>query len=171
MNMYFRQRRLYIGSIVSVALLLCMPSVWADKPTKNTIEPGKVVSLRYTVSLPDGEVVHTNVNGYPLKYKQGDGKLLPALEAALAGMAVGEEKAVTLTPEDAYGPVDDDAFKEVPVDQVPEDMRKVGAVFPVQGNRGTVRVAEINGDTAVLDYNAPLAGKTLTYNITILAVE
>jgi peptidylprolyl isomerase len=111
------------------------------------------------------------VDGYPLKYKQGDGKLLPGLEAALAGMTVGEEASVTLAPEDAYGPVDTAAFKEVPIDQVPEGVREVGAVFAVQGNRGTVRVAEINEETAVLDYNAPLAGKTLTYDITIVAIE
>jgi FKBP-type peptidyl-prolyl cis-trans isomerase 2 len=169
--MYFWRHNLNFAHFASLAFLLCALNVLADVPAENAIESGKVVSLSYTVSLPDGEIVHTNVDGYPLKYKQGDGKLLPALEAALAGMTVGEKKSVTLAPEDAYGPVDDDAFKEVPVDQVPEDMRKVGAVFPVQGNRGTVRVAEINGDTAVLDYNAPLAGKTLTYNITILAVE
>jgi FKBP-type peptidyl-prolyl cis-trans isomerase 2 len=59
----------------------------------------------------------------------------------------------------------------VPIDQVPEGVREVGAVFAMQGNRGTVRVAEINEETAVLDYNAPLAGKTLTYDITIVAIE
>jgi FKBP-type peptidyl-prolyl cis-trans isomerase 2 len=169
--MYINQRKLDPGFFAPIALLLCASITSADEPTENTIKPGKVVSLSYTVSLPDGEIVHTNVDGHPLKYKQGDGKLLPALEAALAGMAVGEEKAVTLTPEDAYGPVDDDAFKEVPVDQVPENMRKVGAAFAMQGNRGTVRVAKIDGDTAVLDFNAPLAGKTLTYAITVLAIE
>jgi FKBP-type peptidyl-prolyl cis-trans isomerase SlyD len=153
-----------------MALLLCSLNVSADEPTKNTIEPGKVVSLRYTVSLPDGEVVHSNVDGGPLKYRQGDGKLLPALEAALVGLAVGDKKSVTLSPEDTY-PVNKDAFQEVPLDQIPEDSRQVGAVFTALGHGTSVRVAEVREDTVILDLNHPLAGKTLTYAVTILSVE
>jgi FKBP-type peptidyl-prolyl cis-trans isomerase 2 len=166
-----RQRQVIRCLLTTIFCLLCSPYVAAENQSKITIGAGKVVSLRYTVSLPDGEVVHSNVDGYPLKYKQGDGKLLPALETALAGMTVGEEASVTLAPEDAYGPVDAAAFKEVPIDQVPEGVREVGAMFAVRGNRGTVRVAEINEETAVLDYNTPLAGKTLTYDIAIVAIE
>ncbi|MDP6667616.1 MAG: peptidylprolyl isomerase, partial [Dehalococcoidia bacterium] len=153
-----------------IAILLCTPHVSADELTKNTIEPGKVVSLSYTVSLPDGTVVHSNADGYPIKYRQGDGKLLPALEAALVGLAAGDEKSVTLPPEDTY-PVNQDAFREVPLEQVPEDVRQVGAVFRPTGSRASIRVAEINGGTAVLDFNHPLAGKTLTYDISVLSVE
>ena len=147
--------------------MLCLLPVSAED---QSIGPGKVVSLRYTVSLPDGTVVHTNVDGHPIKYKQGDGMLLPALEAALVGLAAGDEKSVTLPPEDTY-PVDDDAFQEVPLDQIPEDSRQVGAVFRPMGSRGSIRVAEIKEGAAVLDFNHPLAGKTLTYDITVLAVE
>jgi FKBP-type peptidyl-prolyl cis-trans isomerase 2 len=168
--MYFRQRKLNPGLFASVAFLLCSLNVSADEAPINTIEPGKVVSIRYTVSLPDGEVVHSNVDGYPIKYKQGDGKLLPALETALAGLAAGDEKSVTLPPEDAY-PVNDDAFQEVPLEQIPEDSRQVGAVFRPMGSRGSIRVAEIREGMAVLDFNHPLAGKILTYDVTILSVE
>jgi FKBP-type peptidyl-prolyl cis-trans isomerase 2 len=115
-------------------------------------------------------VVHSNADGYPIKYRQGDGKLLPALEAALVGLAAGDEKSVTLPPEDTY-PVNQDAFREVPLEQVPEDVRQVGAVFRPTGSRASIRVAEINGGTAVLDFNHPLAGKTLTYDISVLSVE
>jgi FKBP-type peptidyl-prolyl cis-trans isomerase SlyD len=168
--MYFRQRKLIPDFLASLTLLLCSLNVSAAESVTNTVEPGKVVSLRYTVSLPDGKVVHSNVDGYPIKYKQGDGKLLPALEAALVGLAAGEETTVTLPPEKTY-PVDENAFKEVPLDQVPENLRQVGAVFGQMGSRGSARVVEINEDTAVLDFNHPLAGKTLTYDVTILSVE
>jgi FKBP-type peptidyl-prolyl cis-trans isomerase 2 len=150
-------------------LLYSLP-VLAEDQSKITIGPGKIVSLRYTVSLPDGKVVHSNVDGNPIKYKQGDGKLLPALEAALVGLAAGDEKSVTLSPEETY-PVNEDSIKEVPLDRIPEDSRQVGAVFRPMGSRGSVRVAEINEDTVVLDFNHPLAGKTLTYDIIVLAVE
>ncbi len=168
--MNFRQHKLIPEFLVSISLLLCSLSLVADELTKNTIEPGKVVSLRYTVSLPDGKVVHTNEDSYPIKYKQGDGKLLPALEAALVGLSTGDQESVTLPPEDAY-PFKEDAIQEVPLDQLPEDVRQVGALFRPKGSPGTVRVAEIKEGMALLDFNHPLAGKTLTYDVTILSVE
>ncbi len=168
--MKFRQHKLIPEFLVSISLLLCSPSLVADELPKNTIEPGKVVSLRYTVSLPDDKVVHTNEGGDPIKYKHGDGKLLPALEAALVGLSTGDQESVTLPPEDAY-PFKEDAIQEMPLARIPEDSRKVGAVFRPMESRGSVRVAEINGNIAVLDFNHPLAGKTLTYDVTILSVE
>lgn len=169
--MHFRQRNLIAGSFATLAIALCCLNVSADTSTKHAIGPGKVVSLSYTVSLSDGQVVHSNVDGYPIKYKQGDGTLLPALEAALVGLAAGDEKSVTLPPEDIYGGVKDEAFLEVPIDQIPEDQRRVGAIYRPMGSRSSIRVAKINGDTALLDFNHPLAGKTLTYDVTILSVE
>jgi FKBP-type peptidyl-prolyl cis-trans isomerase 2 len=169
-RVHFMQRVSKTPYCAFAVALLCAVSACADEATTTTIEAGSVVSLRYTVSLPDGKVVHSNVNSDPIRYKQGDGKLLPALEAALTGLAAGDETSVTLPPENTY-PVNKDAFQSVPVDSIPEDMRHVDAVFRPMGSRGSVRVAKINGNTAVLDFNHPLAGKTLTYDITILAVE
>jgi FKBP-type peptidyl-prolyl cis-trans isomerase SlyD len=153
-----------------MAFAVCGLISAAQGADTQTIAAGSVVSLRYTVTLPDGEIVHSNVDGYPLKYKQGDGKLLPALEAALTGLAAGDEKSVTLSPEEAY-PVKQNAFQEVPLDQIPEDQRQVGAVFRPMGYSGSVRVAEINQNNVLLDFNHPLAGKTLTYDVRILSVE
>lgn len=159
------------SSVVFVAALLLQYSAgWAAEADAQKVGPGKVVSLMYTVTLPDGEVVHSNVDGYPIKYKQGDGKLLPALEAALDGLAAGDETSVTLPPEDAY-PLNQEAFQVVPLESIPKDMRKVGAVYRPIGSRSNVRIADIKEDQVVLDFNHPLAGKTLIYDITILAVE
>jgi FKBP-type peptidyl-prolyl cis-trans isomerase 2 len=169
--MYFQQAKVNPGPFVTLALLLCAVNIWADESTPNTIGPGKIVSISYTVTLPDGEVVHTNTDGYPIKYKQGDGKLLPALEAALAGLTAGDQKSVTLSPEDVYGPVNPAAFREVPIEHIPEDAREAGAVFSPPDDRRTIRVVEVKEDTALVDLNHPLAGKTLTYNVTILSVE
>lgn len=171
-KMYVPLRMLNLVRFLSLSLvfLLCPLNIDADEPARNTIESGKAVSLDYTVSLPDGTVVHSNADGYPIKYRQGDGKLLPALEAMLVGMAAGDEKSVTLPPEDTY-PVNQDAFREVPLDQVPEDARRVGAVFRPEGFLGSIRVAGINEGMALLDFNHPLAGKTLRFDIKILAVE
>jgi FKBP-type peptidyl-prolyl cis-trans isomerase SlyD len=169
-KVYFRYRKSIQSLFTVIVVLLYSLPVLAEDQSKIAIGPGKVVSLSYTVSLPDGKVVHSNVDGHPIKYRQGDGTLLPALEAALAGMAAGDKKSVTLSPEETY-PVDEAAFREVPIEQIPEDSRQVDAVFIAIGSRGTVRVVEIKENTAVIDLNHPLAGKTLTYEVTIVSVE
>ena len=64
-----------------------------------------------------------------------------------------------------------EAFQEVPLEQLPEDARVVGAMLQAQGFPGPLRVTEIKEDVAVLDFNHPLAGKGLSFDITIVAVE
>jgi FKBP-type peptidyl-prolyl cis-trans isomerase 2 len=73
--------------------------------------------------------------------------------------------------ENGYGEVNDEAFQEVPLEQLPEDARVVGAMLQAQGFPGPLRAAEIKEDVAVLDFNHPLAGKDLSFDITIVAVE
>jgi len=169
--MYFRQRNLKLRHVACMSVLLCSLNISADEQATNTVEPGKIVSFTYTLSLPDGEVLESNVDGQPLRYRQGEGTLLPALETALAGLIVGDDKSVTLAPKDAYGPVDDASFQEVPIEQIPEDARQVGATFNPPGHRGSIRVTEVGEEAIILDFNHPLAGKTLTFDITIISVE
>jgi FKBP-type peptidyl-prolyl cis-trans isomerase 2 len=135
------------------------------------IESGKTVALQYTLKLEDGSVVQSNKEGEPLKYVQGESQILPALERELEGMEVNDEKVVNLSAGDAYGDVNPDAFKEVPTEQIPEGARRVGAQLSAQGFNGTIRVAEIKNDTVVLDFNHPLAGKDLTFDLLVVAIE
>ena len=79
-----------------------------------------------------------------------------------------------LKPEDAYGPINPSAFREVPRDQLPPDDLKVGSKLisrNAQGQGIPVRVHEINEKTVVLDLNHPLAGKTLTFEVKILTIQ
>lgn len=135
------------------------------------IESGRTVALEYTLKLDDGSVVQTNKDSEPLKYTQGENQILPALERELEGMEVDEQKIVELAAEDAYGDVNPEAFKEVPSEQIPEGARRVGARLSAQGYTGTIRVAEIKDDTVVLDFNHPLAGKDLTFDVRVVAIE
>ncbi|MGI9260803.1 MAG: FKBP-type peptidyl-prolyl cis-trans isomerase [Woeseiaceae bacterium] len=154
-----------------VGLLVFALNLTASAAEENAVATGKTVALRYIVSLPDGTVVHSNMEGHPIRYTQGDGKLLPALDAELVGLRAGETKTVTLESDQVYGGVNEDAFQEVAIEQVPAEYRQVDAVFRAQGFPGSIRVAEVRENTVLLDYNHPLAGKTLTYDVTIVSVE
>jgi len=134
------------------------------------IEAGKLVSFHYTLSS-EGEAVENNRNGEPLQYVHGGGQILPKLEEALDGLAEGDEKTVDLSAADGYGEVNPDAVIEVPTEQIPEGAREVGAMLQSPDHNGPIRVAELKDEVIVLDFNHPMAGKPLTFDITVVAVE
>ncbi len=157
-------------SIVSVFLLLGFSLVRAE----DVVSKGKKVSIEYTLKLKDGTVVDTNVGKAPLTYIQGSGQIIPGLEKALEGMKVGESKHVVVPPEEAYGEVNKDAFLEVKKDRIPKEALRVGAYLQGRGPKGEsviARVSEIKKDTVVLDFNHPLAGKTLYFDVKILDIK
>ena len=138
------------------------------------IEEGSKVSIEYTLTLNDGSTADTNVGGEPLVYNQGQQEILPALEEALVGLEAGDTKKVVLTAEEGYGLVDPDGFQDVEPDLVPEDARTVGTMLVAsdpEGNQQPIRVHEIGEDKIVLDFNHPLAGEALTFDIKIVEIE
>lgn len=148
--------------------LACVGHTQEEKPM---IEPGKTVGFEFTLKLEDGSVVQTNKGGDPLTYVHGQNQILPALEQQLEGLQVDEQKAVKLAAEDAYGEPKEEAFQEVPADQIPEDARRVGAQLSAQGYEGAIRVAQVKDETVVLDFNHPLAGQDLTFDIRVVSIE
>ncbi|MGH7844886.1 MAG: FKBP-type peptidyl-prolyl cis-trans isomerase [Candidatus Binatia bacterium] len=137
------------------------------------IKDGSRVSLEYTLSDSNGTVIESNNGKQPLTYTHGQAQLLPALEKELAGLKPGDHRNVVLKPEDAYGQVDPNAFREVPKGNIPPESLKVGAQLAAtspQGQTYPVRIHEVKDDTVVLDFNHPLAGKTLSFNVTIVNV-
>ena len=100
--------------------------------------------------------------------------MIPGLERELTGMKIGGEKNVTVKPEDGYGPVSKDAFQEIPKEKLPADGLKVGAMLTGQGPQGQpiqARVHEIKEKTVVLDFNHPMAGKTLNFDVKVVDIQ
>lgn len=138
------------------------------------VQEGKHVALEFTVSLPDGTTFLSNVDQEPLNYHHGQNELLPALEQALDGLQVNDTKQVTLQPDEAFGSVNPDAFVEVPTETVPEDARQVDTLLTTrdpEGNTRTVRVHDVQDEKIIVDYNHPLAGKTVVFDVRVLAIE
>lgn len=138
-----------------------------------TVSNGKQVTLEYTLKLEDQSVVDSNVGREPLKVTQGKHELVPGLEKALEGMAAGEKKNVTVAPPEAYGTVDPKAFQEVDRKMVPSNAQKVGIQLEgttTDGQKVFPRIAEVKNETVVLDFNHPLAGKTLHVEVKVLEV-
>jgi FKBP-type peptidyl-prolyl cis-trans isomerase SlyD len=133
------------------------------------VADGLQVTLEYTLSLPDQSVVDSNVGQAPFTFTQGAHEIVPGLEKSLVGMKAGDKKRVEVSAPEGYGPYDKKARTTVELSRLPQNL-KVGDVL--QGSDGRlVKVLELNEKTAVLDLNHPLAGKNLTFDVTVLNVE
>lgn len=160
--------------VVGVLAAAAGVPVAAEEGGPKVVKDGATVGIEYTLKLDDGSVADTSEGGEPLVYEQGSGQILPALEENLAGLAVGEEKHVTLPPEQGYGPVREELYQAVPIEQVPEDAREVGTPLmarDAQGHERPLRVHEVRDDEIVLDLNHPLAGQTLVFDVKVVSID
>lgn len=146
----------------------------AKSDVKATVSAGRTVSLEYTLTLDDQSVLESNVGKGPMTYTQGAHEIVPGLETAMEGMKKGERKLVVVTPADGYGPIDPQAIREVKKELIPAAAQKVGTQLQGQAADGSTAfpiVKEIKEETIVLDFNHPLAGKTLHFDVTVLAIS
>lgn len=162
-------------SITALGALVFTSPAWAQPDKEDlVIHNGSQVSLEYTLRDEEGSVIESNEGKDPFTYTHGQGQIIPGLENGLEGMRVGAQKSIHIKPEDAYGPINASAFDEVPLERIPSELRKVGAMLQAQtpdGQSFPARVHEIKEKTVVLDFNHPLAGKTLTFDVKILTIE
>jgi len=109
-----------------------------------------------------------------MNFTQGSHQIIPGLESALEGMKVGESKQVTVNPEEGYGPINPEAVQEVPIENIPPDARKVGVRLQGQDAQGRMvhpLVTEVKEQVVMLDFNHPLAGKKLFFDVKILDIQ
>lgn len=138
------------------------------------IEHQKVVSIHYTLTNEDGQVLDSSENQEPLAYIHGHGNIIPGLENALAGLRKGEKLKVTVAPADGYGERDESMVQAVPrsafqgVDEITPGMQ-----FQAQSPEGIqlVTVVSVSGDEVTLDGNHPMAGITLIFDVEITDIR
>ena len=133
------------------------------------IADGMKVSLEYILTLPDKSVADSNVGQEPITFVQGAHEIVPGLEKSLDGMKAGQKRRIEVQAQDAYGPYNNKLKQSVDKDKLPKDV-KVGDILQASDNR-LVKVLEVNDKKVLIDLNHPLAGKTLTFDVTILKVE
>jgi FKBP-type peptidyl-prolyl cis-trans isomerase SlyD len=159
---------------VFVALAASTAFAQTPAPGPGAVQNGSTVSLEYTLKNEGGEVLDTNKGGNPLVFVHGQQQIIPGLERELVGMRPGEEKKVVVKPADGYGEAVPGAQQEVPKDAIPKEGLKVGSTLTARSGSGETRpvvVKEIKDKTVVLDFNHPLAGKTLYFDVKVLGVK
>lgn len=136
------------------------------------VKAGDTVRIHYTGTLQDGTTFDSSQGRDPLEFTVGSGQIIPGLDKALPGMAVGDTKSVEVPCDEAYGPVQPEARQEMPRAQIPADIPlDPGTQLQMRSPAGQtipVVVAEVTDETVTLDANHPLAGKDLTFDIELV---
>jgi peptidylprolyl isomerase len=135
---------------------------------------GNQVLFHYTGSLADGTVFDSSNGREPLRVELGRGQIIPGVDRALAGMAPGDTKTVTVPATDAYGPHRDELIHEVGRDKLAPEMQ-VGVGDRLEGTDGAgkrlqLTVVEVTDDAVKLDANHPLAGEDLTFELKLVDI-
>lgn len=135
---------------------------------------GDTVRIHYTGTLTDGETFDSSTGRDPLEFTVGAGEIIPGLEAAITGMAVGETKKVDVPADEAYGAHNPEAQQEVPRADIPDDIPlDLGTRLQVQTPQGQVMpvtVIKVTEEQVTLDANHPLAGKDLTFEVELVEI-
>lgn len=137
------------------------------------VSKGRKVVVHYRGTLEDGEEFDSSEGREPLEFTVGDGAMIPGFEKALLGMEAGQRKKVTVDPEDAYGAYEDELVIEGPRTAFPEGELKVGQSYTVHlhsGEEAVGRVLRVGTDSVAMDFNHPLAGKRLTFDLHVVSV-
>lgn len=133
-----------------------------------------VVSIEYTLTDDQGNVIDSSAGGEPLAYLHGAGNIIPGLEAALEGKVVGDAFKVSIAPADGYGEKNDDMLQQVPREMFQGvDVIEAGMQFHAQTDHGmqVITVSAVEGDLVTVDGNHPLAGQNLHFDVKVLEVR
>jgi FKBP-type peptidyl-prolyl cis-trans isomerase SlyD len=141
--------------------------------SREVIQPGKYVSLTYTISDTEGNLLEQN--DLPVNYVHGgETELVGGMDRAVAGRATGDEVEMTVPPDDGFGSHDPGLTFTDDVDNVPPQFRRLGAEVQMQNESGDAKtfiVTRIENGKLTVDGNHPLAGKTLIVRVKILEVR
>lgn len=139
------------------------------------VKTGDTVSIHYTGTLADGATFDSSEGRDPLEFTVGAGQIIPGLDQAIPGMAVGDKKTVDVPADQAYGQPDPNARQAIPRAEIPADIPlQPGTQLQMQTPTGQVvpvMVAEVTETEVTLDANHPLAGKDLTFAIEVVDIK
>lgn len=136
------------------------------------IKDGKFVQVHYVGSLDDGSVFDDSRERQPLEFQIGNRSVIPGFEQAVKDMDLNEEKKISLTPETGYGDRQENLIREFSTDMLGEDKVEVGQDVWFDSPQGPVpgKVLALTDQNFTVDFNHPLAGKNLNFQLTLVGV-
>jgi len=146
----------------------------STKKAEPTANEGNNVKVHYKGTLNDGTVFDSSYDrGETIEFTVGTGQMIPGFDAAVNGMTIGEKKTVNLAINEAYGDRIDEAVRQVPKTSFPDDFEFNSGVVvegSINGNQVRGTIEEITDDSVIIDFNHPMAGKELNFEIELMEI-
>lgn len=164
----------YMAVAIAVVAVLAIVLILYTGVLSPAVVAGDNVSVYYTGSFTNGTIFSSNVGGSPISFIAGSTQLIPGFSNAVIGMKEGQNKTVTLPPDEAYGPINASLFISVPVSKFSKTSNlSVGSVVTSVVNGTTVEGVIVGSDSSnvIVDLNPPLAGKTLIFSIKVVKIN
>lgn len=143
--------------------------------TELVIDEGTQITLHFSLTLKNGHVVDSNFEQEPAQFAIGDGNLLEGFEKAIMGLSVGAREVFTISPEDGFGQANPNNVQTFKRDQFDSDLElEEGLILSfadAQNDELPGVVESINGEIVTVDFNHPLAGKEIDFEVEILAID
>ncbi len=157
---------LFLFAILIMALISC--------DEKQVVKQGDTIRIRYVGTLQDGTVFDSSNTDLPIVFTVGTNQVILGFEEEVIGMAPGDIKNITVSPEKAYGMPLEENIKAFALADFPDNIKpEIGLVLEMQqpnGQPAKIRVMDIANDSAYLDANNPLAGQTLNFEIELIEI-
>jgi peptidylprolyl isomerase len=137
-----------------------------------TVKQGQYVQVHYTGTLDDGTQFDSSEGRQPLEFQTGKGQVIPGFEDAICKMQLNDERQITIPAEQAYGEVRNDLKRDFPVSILGDDKVEVGQALWFRSPSGPIQgqVLALGPETFTVDFNHPLAGKTLHFRLKLVGV-
>jgi len=172
-NMVKKRSMVYKAALIGFVFSLLSVAI-QTQAAGPVVSAGKSVTAHYTLTV-DGKEVETSKGKEPVKFKVGNKEMIPGFEKAVMGMKAGQKKSFKVDPKEGYGVEDPKAVQNVPKSQLPKDTKlKPGMTIYARmkdGSQVPVKVQEVKKDVVVMNFNHPLAGKTLNFDVEIVEIK
>lgn len=145
-----------------------------EESEAKSVEQGDLVRVHYTGRLEDDSVFDTSEGREPLEFEAGAGDVIPGFDEGVMGMRVGETKRIIIPPDAGYGPWRPDLIAQVDRAMAGDQEVAPGMAVQVKTPEDELMdgvITEANDESLTLDFNHPLAGKVLTFEVTVVEIE
>lgn len=137
--------------------------------------PGTKVTLHFALRLPNGEVIDSNFEREPATFTVGDGNLLQGFEKAMFGLQEGDKQTLLIKPEDSFGQHNPNNVQEIPRAEFSSEIElSEGLILSFADAQKTELpgvVRRFDSSVVVVDFNHPLAGRDILFEVAILRIE
>lgn len=139
-----------------------------------TVAANSLVTLHYRITLPNGQPLISTFEATPATLQLGGGEMLPAMEQLIIGLEIGSDHVFELEPENAFGPHRPELVERVRREHMPDEEIEPMSIMEFtapDGSRYSGLVTEIDDQSALIDFNHPLAGKAIRFEVKVIGTS